>query len=313
MSENKSNFHIYSLGIVAMNKKLDEKVILVTPIEDLMMLDGELVSNQTETTATGVDAQGKTYTTKVTTDRAIEALWLPWGSNRHTPPDVRRGERVLLFKFSGNNQFFWKELGWDDHLRRLETVVYQWSDIQDEDKNPLELENNYSLEVSTHLGQVTLRTAKANGEYCLYAFQIDAKNGKVTLTDDLGNTVTLDSANTKIELINALKSKVVLDKQKILAHADDSITLDATKLIHLTTKDFKMECETVTVKNTTSTFDTTNTTFTGNVTINKDTQVDGKLTINGQAAFNAEVTFAKPITCAGITSSKPIHGPSNTI
>ena len=118
-----SLFHVYTIGRAASNRKLSSPLLEVYPIEHFGYLDGEINSDPTTTKASGVDANGKAYTTSVTTTNSIQATWIQWGSNRTTPPDVRRGERVLLWRYADTDQFYWTTLGMDDYLRRLETVV----------------------------------------------------------------------------------------------------------------------------------------------------------------------------------------------
>lgn len=323
-----SQMKFYSFGRVAENKPQGTDMIQVVPIEQFPMLDGELKSDPKQVEIQGVDASGSTYSSQVTVDSTVDAKWFPMATNRKTSPNVRRGERVIVWRYADTDKYYWTELGWDDHLRRLETVVYTFSGTTDESLDATLPENCYSLEVSTHKGAITLQTSKKNGEYCKYVVQINTKDGKIVVTDDLNNVIMLDSQNTLIEFTNALNTTLQLDKQKIYAHADDSISLDAKNLIHLTTKDFKMECTTVTVKcstievdNDTTTFNTTDTTFNGAVNVNgtfavtagNSSTFGGTCQFDGTCKFTQAVEFTAPIKAAGIVSSAAIQGPSQTI
>lgn len=277
-----SQLHFYSLAIVANNKLLSSKLIEATPIEHLSLIDGEIASIPLERETKGKDSEGNEYTVKVTTDNAIQAKWLPFsGSNRKTAPDVRRGERVIIWQFADYNDFYWSTTGFDDHLRKLETATYAFSGTKDEEVDGTEPENSYTFEVSTHLGLVTLSTSKVNGEHCKYFFQFNAKEGRVILTDDIGNEFLLDSALTKIFLKNVDGTTVVLDKKRLMAFANDQISIKATNLISLSTKDLKIETTTTDIK--------------------------------GKTTFQDEVEFKKTVKANGITSTAPIEGPSNTI
>lgn len=236
-----SLFHIYTIGRAAANRKLSSPILEVYPIEHFGYLDGEVNSDPTTTKASGVDANGKAYTTSVTTTNSIAATWIQWGSNRATPPDIRRGERVLLWRYADTDQYYWTALGMDDYLRKLETVVYAFSDTKDESVKVLTPENSYYLEVSTHKKLVTFSTAKSDGEPYAYTFQFDTANGRVTLADDVGNYVELDTKNTSITLENADDSKVVLDRKVINISSVDAINLN-TKAYTLTcdTADYKV-------------------------------------------------------------------------
>ncbi len=235
-----SLFHIYTIGRAAENRKLSSATLEVYPIEHFGYLDGEITSDTTVTEAKGVDANGKAYSTSVTTTNSIQATWIQWGSNRTTPPDIRRGERVLLWRYADTDQYYWTALGMDDYLRRLETVVYAFSDVKDESVKTLTPENAYYLEVSTHKKLVTFSTAKSDGEPFTYTFQFDTGKGRVTLADDIGNYVELDSAARSITLENADDSKVVLDKTVINIQSVDSVNIK--------TKAYTLTCDTATHK-----------------------------------------------------------------
>lgn len=320
-SENSvTQFKIYSLGLVANNKKLDSNHIEVTPIEALTMLDGEIASIPVEHEIQGQDAQDNPYTSRVTMDNALTAAWLPEG-NRRSAPDVRRGERVLIWRYADTDQFYWTCLNFDLHLRKLETAVYSFSGTSDEDVDGTLPENSYSLEVSTHRGYINLRTSKQNGEHCLYVIQVNARDGRIIITDDVGNEIDLNTAETIIEFNNADGTQIHLNKQKIWMYAEDainaeagnSITLTAGKNIHLKTPEYRLECDTMTVVSDTNTFETPQSMFTGNVTVGGAVTFKGVGTFEGAADFMAPVRFHQPIQANGITSSAAINGPRDSI
>lgn len=291
-----SQLKLFSLGIVANNKALSSNIIKVTPIESLTMLDGELISEPTDVEAAGVDASGTSYSTKITTDNAIEAEWLPTDTNRRTAPDVRRGERVLIYQVADTDQYRWQSLNMDLKLRKLETVIYSFSGTADEEADSTDPDNCYSLEISTHTGQITLRTSKANEEHCVYAFQLNTKEGRALLTDDLGNEFEIDSKNTIIQLLNADKSLVKLNKLQIEMFAKDSITAIAKNSILFKTNNFKIDCSTYRLECATG-------------------SVKGTMTFENQVTFNQAVTTQGLVTANGGLNSPsvPIHGPTETL
>jgi hypothetical protein len=308
-----SRLRIYSIGVVAENKKLTttdgspDPMVMVTPIEQMTMLDGEIKSEPLSPEATGTDGSGANYTSKVTVDNAVQAKWFPMATNRMTPPDVRRGERVLLWQYGDTDTFYWTELGWDDHLRKLETVRYSFSGTADESVDPTKPENCYFLEVSTHTGLITLKTSKVNKELCAYVLQLNTITGVFIIADDIGNNMHLDSKNTLIEFTNANGTTIQLDKSKIFAHADDTITFDAGNAIYLKAPLIQFDCKNFFVNSSLNNFKTPTSRFSGDVTIG------GALTVTGAGTFNGACHFAQPITASGITSTAPIVGPSKTI
>lgn len=297
MPEEGSQFKFYSLGIVANNKAMSSHTIQVTPIEALTMIDGELGSIPVEQEIEGTDAEGNSYVSKVTTDTAIEADWLPGlgASNRRTPPDVRRGERVLLFQYADTDQYYWTSLGLDDHLRKLETVVYSWSGTTDEAEDSSEPENSYQLEVSTHAGHITLLTSKKNGEHCIFGIQINTKDGNIKIVDDLDNELVFDSKNTHLWLKNADGTLMELNKKNIKLYAPDKIHIEAVNQVLMKAKTIKQQCTDFFLEST-------------NYSLKCSTGV-----VEGQITFKNKVTFQTQTQHNGIVSSSPIVGPSDTI
>lgn len=191
------------MGIVAENKKLSSDMIEASPIQDLPLLDKEITDDAKESiqpsqNADGVSAQNKSYASIT-----VPAKWLPIaGGNRHTPPDVRRGAVVMLYQVGDEKRYYWTTLTNDHHLRKLETVLYVFSATQEENA-PVNGDNYYYLEVSTHTKCVTFHTSKADGEPFTYDIQINTKEGKIVITDDINNYILLDSKEKQLRLENA--------------------------------------------------------------------------------------------------------------
>jgi hypothetical protein len=234
-----SCFQNVALGIVAENKAMKDasgkfnRTILVTDIESLNMTNGEIRSNPEQLESSGVDATGKVYNSAVVVDQVIEATWVPFLSNRLTAPDVRRGERVRLWRSGDADKYYWSTMGLDENLRKLETVIFAFSGTQDESQTELDLENCYYFEVSTHNKTITLQTSASNGEPFRYTAQINAAEGALLIEDDVGNSFELDSTENRLTLENADDSKVELNRGKIaiVANEEVSLTVGGTKQV----------------------------------------------------------------------------------
>ncbi len=301
-----SKLRFYSFGLVANNLPMSDpdnptegaNRLQVTPIEQLTMLDGELGSIPAEQEVEGQDASGNNYVSKVTSDTAIEADWLPGlgVSNRRTAPNMRRGERVLLFSYADTDQYYWTDLGLDGHLRKLETAIYTWSGTSDEAIDGTQDGNCYSLEVSTHTGQMTLKTSKLNGEYCIFAIQVNAKDGNIIIVDDLDNELVFDSANTKIHVKNAEGTVFELDKQKLYGYAKDSITFKSDRSMLFQTNTYRVECVTYRLECSTG-------------------SVKGAFRFEDEVQFDKKTTHTQLIQAnGGLTSpTVPVRGPTETL
>lgn len=228
-----SGFRLYSVGVVAENKKLSSDYALIVPTEVLPMLDGELKSSKQTMEDSGVDADGVEYTVSADLDNVIDAKWLNWSSNRQTSPDVRRGERVLLWQYYDTDRFYWTSLGLDHHLRKLETVRYAISATRDEKDTELTPDNTYSLEMSSHNKTLTLKTSKADGEPFAYTFQIDTEEGRFVFTDDVGNFIELESEAKRITIKNADQTERRQDKKEVYDYAKDYYEVHCDGPVHV--------------------------------------------------------------------------------
>lgn len=237
MKYDKSKFKLYSIGIVSQNKKLDEDTCYIMPIEVTPFVDGELDAKLEEVIGEGKNKDNENYTVTVSKSSSIKAKWLRvLHTNRRTSPDVRRGERVLLYRYADSQDFYWDSMGMDDHLRKLETVIWSWSDTKEEYQSvdSTDPEQSYTFEISTHNKLVTFRTVKADGEPYAYTFQLDTKYGNFILTDDDGNYFQLDSPETSLKMVNKDKSVVHLNKKKVWINGDEEVRIKsgATEVIH---------------------------------------------------------------------------------
>ncbi|MNU19579.1 hypothetical protein D3C71_78080 [compost metagenome] len=231
-----SKLNVYSIGVVAANKELTSKEIEVTPIEDAPMTNGEVTDAGQKITAKSTDTNDASYQTEVPTSNTVKATWLPLGhTNRITAPDVRRGEKVILYRFADQDKFWWVTMEDDIRLRKLETVIFAISGTRVEDADPT-ADNTYFMEWSTHKKLFHIHTSKGDGEKFAYDLQINAKDGIIILQDDDGNSFSLDSNERTWLLINKDQSKIEMNKTKLFIYTKD--------LIQMETKDYVLKCET---------------------------------------------------------------------
>lgn len=192
----------YSIGMVAANKPLNSRIIEVVTNEDSSMLSGQVTDNVDAYEAEGVDAQGENYQEALAATSTKQAEWLPLGSsNRMTPPDVRRGESVIVYKFADQDKYYWVTLMDDMRLRKLETAIYAWSATTDESKDT-DASSSYFFEVSTHKKLVTFHTSDANAEATTFDFQLNTAEGTFQIQDGFGNHFFFDGPNRVLKMEN---------------------------------------------------------------------------------------------------------------
>lgn len=239
-----SCYKLVSIGYAAQNKALSSNELECIPIEMLPYIDGELNEETNTLSHVGIDSQGNSYTTKAEVGNSLGCTWLQWGSNRVTAPDVRRGELVFIWQYADEDFYYWTSPGKDDHLRRLETVIWAFSGTKDETIKRLTPDNSYVVEISTHKKLVTLTTSKANGEPFAYTVQINAGEGGFVIMDDNGQFLELDSKERSWTMTNQDGSIYKMDKDNIYEYAKSSITRK--------TKAYSIDCDTLDVNATTS-------------------------------------------------------------
>lgn len=227
---NKSKFAIKSIGRAAANIDDHSTILEVIPIEDAGYSDGEITDGREKLEAQGTDHHGEVWNVTIQTSNTIKAEWLPLNTNRLTVPNIRRGERVLLWQYADNDKFYWTTMGLDDHLRRLETATYVFSNTKDESVKKLTPENSYYLEVSTHTKQVTLGTSKSDGEKFAYTVQVNAKDGVVVIADDIGNFIQLQSEKNRILLVNAKDTYVDMDAKDLTMNVPGHLSIKSKSL-----------------------------------------------------------------------------------
>lgn len=242
-----SKLQFYSIGIVAANKLLSSHVIEVVPMESTSMVDGELTDNVEQYKAKGQSPEGESFDVDMKTTASVKATWLSYSdTNRITSPDVRRGEIVSIYQFSDTDQYWWVTLQQDKKLRRLETVIYSFSN-QSKENLIVDSSSSYWVEFSTHKKLIHVHTSKNDGEPFIYDLQINAKEGCVTLKDDDGNYFFMDSKERHIKLRNKDDSFLDMNKRKIHINAIDEVLITtkafevrASNTIKMTTRDYTL-------------------------------------------------------------------------
>lgn len=256
----------YSIGIAAQNLKMGSKMLEVTPIQDLNEINGEINDQYQEISYEVQTLEEGAKTSKTKHTNTITAEWLPKSqSNRLTPPNIRRNERLMIYQLGDSQTYYWATLFDDLYLRRLETVIYTFSNTTDESVTQLTADNTYFFEVSTHKGLTGFYTSKSNGEAWAYTIQLNAKEGYFTVKDDAGNYIHLNSKDHRIMAQNDKQSKVEL--------IDDVVNTYSVKEVNIDTKACTVNCESATIN-------------ASKTTINSETEINGVLKVNAVLKAN---------------------------
>lgn len=233
--ERQSKLRLYSLGVVVESKPPGTDYILVSPVEELSLQESGLIKEQTHT-FTGVkpNTQGSQFNTEHESKNYVRAKWVDIsGGNRTTAPDVVSNETVLLLKYANVDEYFWCDFGREPLLRRLEDVLYSYSNLPTGVK-AYDKKTSYWVHVSTRDKFVHLHTADNDGEFTTYDVRIDTKNGRLDIKDGVGNLIELDSAQGRITEIATQeivrKAPKITDICQTYAVKSSDITLSASSI-----------------------------------------------------------------------------------
>ncbi len=231
-----SKLHMLTIGIVAQDRAINNTVIKIYPIEIIPNFDGELSPTSAVLEGSGSDLNENEYAVNINLSNYIEADWLSLSTNRTTAPNVVKGEQVIVWNYADTDKYYWTSMGRDDSLRKLETVVYHYSNVRNNlGDSPKSMANQYTIEVSTHGKHLTVKTAKNDNEPFLYTLQINTFDGCVFIKDDVGNIILLDSKNTAITHKNKDQSTINLTKKDILINCENNIAMQCAN-------DFTINC-----------------------------------------------------------------------
>jgi len=164
----------------------------------------------------------------------IVATYIDLFSNRSDPPDVRQGEQVLIVQYRDTDVYYWFSFGRDDNLRRLEHFKIAVSDDTTIQKE-LNEDNTYFLEMDTlHKKSVRIRTSNSDGEEYRYLIQIDSIANTVTVNDDSGNEIFLDSNVPRIKIANRSNAFVDVNNVDVILGAPRDIIINAGRQLLIT-------------------------------------------------------------------------------
>lgn len=274
---NASILKLYSVGEAAANLLVGQTELSVWPKEKQTHADGEVTDNVTTTATSGVDGSGNNYSDNVEASVAIKAKWLsrdPW---LKFPGLVRRGEEVMIWRVGDTDQYYWELMGLSNHLRRKDIMLLAISNTRDEKTTDLTAANSVFFELNTVDKHISLSTPNNDGEKCRYMIQLNYGDCNFSLSDDVGNSIVMDSIEQLIQARNGADTFVKLEKFVIEAEAAERISFK--------TKLFEVEAETINMKGTNGNFEITNTAFTGSKYSMNYSSVTG--TCSGTYGINA--------------------------
>lgn len=294
MNDRDSVFRFYSFGIVLEDKVRNSDYIKVLAKEELSIGDGvvrefktdgpgkvkyteksdtKLLKDQTFKYEVKLpDRQNVDRTHNVEGDMFLNAKWIPLGqSNRITAPDMIKGETVMIFRVSDTDEYYWTPLMREPSIRRQETVLYAFGNIP-KGLKAWDKETSYWMEVSTHDKYMHLHTSKNDGEPFMYDIKLDTAKGVLTVTDNAGNTMVLDSPSSKLTITT--NNDVEVNTQNAVVNASAKVDVN--------TETATINASTTTVNSSTTTINASATTINSPaIALNGNVAIKGSLATGG--------------------------------
>jgi hypothetical protein len=219
-----SKFKFYSIGIVAKDKPLDSDVIEVNPIEHVGFFNGLLSSIKETYSGIVSNKDGKRKKVSLEGSVTVKATWLANSEgNRMSSPNVVAGETVRIWRFAETEEFYWSTFMREPLLRRLEKALYAWSNLRDgKGQTGFDRASSYWFEVDTINKYIYIKTTKSDGEPFEYDVCINAKDGVISIKDDIANTFIFNSGSST--LTTKMNESIILDAPSIILKASKAVT-----------------------------------------------------------------------------------------
>ena len=298
----------YGVAVVAEDKATDTDEVLVYLSSLYPEADGEVVATAEKKDVTIKSPTGDTRSSSALSSNAVMMKWLPFNTNRVTAPDVRKGSKVVVYKFKGQNLYRWMYFGMDGTLR-LETVIYAFSATPHvKEDAPLTPDNYYIFLISSHTKKIQLLTGMGNGEPTNYAITLDTGQGGFSLVDGEQNMFILNSMKHFWSFSNQEKSNFAIDKKKIIASCEDEMLLCGKEHIGLQAKRIDVSCETFDMSATsTATVTSPNIILNGDIKHTGDMTQTGTLSNTGGISSAGDMSSSGDVTASGISMLKHVH------
>jgi hypothetical protein len=213
------SFHILTplfTGVAVADRAEGSVILNVRPMELLPNINGE-INHEKQTITVKIKTPNGEVTRVIDLQGHVPATWLNKSANRLSAPDVRHGERVIVWQQGDSQNYYWEETDLDSHLRLTERIVIAISNTNPSDRTSkvLTKDNCYFFEIDTMDKLIQLTTNKNDGEPFAYNLTLNTKDGFYKSSDDVGNHVLMDSKNTVIQLKNKDLTEYTLDKENI--------------------------------------------------------------------------------------------------
>lgn len=258
MANDFKTFH----GIAVEDRAMQSRKLKVFLREMTPFGGGDLADKTQNETYSINDENGKKSTGSVSTTNCIVADYFGLSTNSAFPPDIVAGEQVIVLQYADEDNYYWIPAGRDDNLRKTELSRWQ---ISNSGASELTEANTYFVELDSKLAKrIRIHSSKSDGEAFGYDINIDAKNKHLTITDDVGNSIIIESEKSGVIIKNAEGTTINLNKT--------AIQIMAPQMVYIKSPSIVLDGA-LTMKGTANSA--------GNTDHTGEMNITGKLTVNG--------------------------------
>lgn len=210
-----SALKFFAIGTATKDNVDSKSVIQVNPTEHLPAQTGIVNDSVNSKVSGGVDPFGNKYSDTTKTSTSIPCTWLDLSFGNLAPPCVRTSERILIWREGDSKKYYWSSMNMDLNRRRSDRLHLGVSDVPESEKGlvGLHLGNTYSILFNTFNKTIRLGTAKSDGERWMH--ELWMSETAISIKDDVGNEISVDSEHTIVRMKNADGSYYELNKEDI--------------------------------------------------------------------------------------------------
>lgn len=214
-------------GYAAADKANDSRLLYVYCEELLPFVQGEISATNADSGYSISTSDGKSSGVVTTSNILVCTYRDDTKSNSAFPPCVRKGEQVRVYNIGDTDQWYWASAGRNDGARRTDTWRQHISGTL-ENNADLTDSNTYYIEMDTRgAHHVVISTSNADGEKHTYKFLIDAEQSFILLSDEIGNSLLMESEKPCVTLKNSSNSMIQLNGPDITIACPGNLSLTA--------------------------------------------------------------------------------------
>lgn len=220
-------------GVAVEDREVDSRKIRIHLRELLPFHSGEIGDKTKEESYNLKNEKDEEIAGDVKTSNHVVADYFGLATNNKHPPCIVKGEQVVVFKYTGEDKYYWISFGRDDNLRRGD--IYKLCASNDMSNNKeLTDDNTYFMEINTKTDKlVRIHTSTSDGEKYSYDISIKPKENKLAINDSNGNVFLIKSDEKRVTLNTGGNSIINMINDSIEIFAPRNIFIRAGNILGL--------------------------------------------------------------------------------